>query len=265
MTGILYAVEDGVATVTLNRPEQANAQDVALLNELDAAMRRARDDEDVRVVVLAANGRHFSAGHDLKELHRLYDGISVADRYQFEETHYLGYAMAIRDMPKPVIARVQGACVAGGLLLAGVCDLIIAADDAYFADPVVHFGSPGVEVQLHSWLLGPQLARDLLYTGRRMYADEALRRGLVVDVVKVDELEARTMALAARIAEAPPFALKLTKRSLNRALDIQGFRVAVEAAFDTHQLSHAVEGQETGVSAVDHVKGKLADVRPASS
>jgi enoyl-CoA hydratase len=256
---ILYGVNGPVARITLNRPEHANAQDVALLDGLENALRHAADDDQVRVVVLAGNGKHFSAGHDLKELSSLYEGISIQDRYRFELRRYFGYAMAIRDLPKPVVASVQGACVAGGLLLAGMCDLIVAAENAYFADPVVHFGTPGVEVQMHSWRFGDQLARDLLYTGRRLPAEEALARGVIARVVPLVDLEGATHEIAARIAEADPFALQLTKRTLNRAQDIQGYRVAADAAFDAHQLSHALEGQALGADGVSSVKAKIAE------
>lgn len=256
---ILFEVEAHTARISLNRPEVANAQNVAMLDQLGAALARAECYDDVRVVVLRGEGRHFSAGHDLKELEDLYRDITLQERYRFEASKYYGYAMAIRDLSKPVLAQVQGACVAGGLLLASMCDLIVASDDAYFADPVVHFGTPGVEVQMHSWRFGDQLARDMLYTGRRLPADEALARGVVARVVPGAELERTVRELANRIAEADPFALRLTKRTLNRAQDIQGYRAAVDAAFDTHQLSHALEVQALGVEAIRGVKQRVSD------
>ena len=255
---ILYEVTGQVARIWMNRPEQANAQNNDLLDQLDAAMQRARADEKVRVVILAGKGRHFSSGHDHKELGPDYMNLTTEERYRYEETRYYGYAMSIRDFPKPVIAQVQGGCIAGGFMLAGVCDLIVASDDAYFADPVAHFGAPGIELQVHPWVLGVRLAKDLLFTGRRMGASEALQCGFVSRVAPRAELEQAAMALAEQIAKAPPFSLKLTKRSINRAQDMQGFRVAAEATFDTHQLSHTVRGEYAGgADAVKAMKSKI--------
>lgn len=256
---VIYEQLGSVARVWLNRPEQANAQNNAMLDAMDAAMRRAAAGDEIRVVILGGKGKHFSAGHDHKELGPDYSELSTEERYAYEEQRYYGYAMAIRDLPKPVIAQVQGACIAGGFMLAGVCDLIVAADDAYFADPVTHFGAPGIELQVHSWVMGVRLAKDLLFTARRMDAEEALRCGLAARVVPREELEEATLALAQQIAKAPAFALKMTKRSLNRTQDIQGFRVAAEATFDTHQLTHTVRsGRAGGAPMVQAMKDKLA-------
>ncbi|MGE0386236.1 MAG: enoyl-CoA hydratase [Gammaproteobacteria bacterium] len=256
---VQYEGIGAVARIWLDRPDKSNAQNTAMLDALDAAIRRAAADEAIRVVVLAGRGRHFSAGHDHHELGADYMDLPTETRYLYEERHYYGYAMAIRDLAKPVIAQVQGAAIAGGFMLAAVCDLIVASEDAYFADPVVHFGAPGIEVQLHAWVLGDRLARDMLYTGRRVGAEEAQRAGFVSRIVPAAELEAATLALAQRIAEAPAFSLKLTKRSLNRTQDIQGFRVAAEATFDTHQLAHTVRsGYAGGDGAVQAMKSKIS-------
>jgi enoyl-CoA hydratase len=150
--------------------------------------------------------------------------------------------MRIMDCPKPTIASVQGACIAGGFMVANMCDLIVAAEDASFADPVARtLGAAAVEVLIHPWVLGTRKAKELLFTGERMGAAEALQAGMVNRVVPRAELEATTMALAEKIAEAPPFALKILKRSLNRTLDMQGLRTSLQAHFDTHQLSHVTE------------------------
>jgi enoyl-CoA hydratase len=256
---VLYEQIGAVARIWMNRPEQANAQNNAMLDGLDAAMRRAASDADVRVIILGGKGRHFSAGHDHKELGPGYMSLPTEERYEYEASRYYGYAMAIRDLPKPVIAQVQGGCIAGGFMLAAVCDMIVASEDAYFADPVVHFGAPGIELQVHAWVLGLRLAKDILFTARRMDADEALRCGLASRVFPGEELDAGTLALAERIAEAPPFSLKLVKRSLNRTEDIQGYRVSAEATFDTHQLAHTVDfGFTGGASQVQEMKKTIA-------
>src|SRR5271167_4533081 len=140
---IKYEAGDRIATITLNRPEAANAQTLELLDELDAAWRRAADDPEVRVIVLQANGKHFSAGHDIKAVGPdgpNGDGWTLADIYQIEARRFVEYSLRWRNVPKPSIAAVQGACIAGGLLLCWPCDLIIAAENATFSDPVVSLG-----------------------------------------------------------------------------------------------------------------------------
>jgi enoyl-CoA hydratase len=192
--------------------------------------------------VIAGRGEHFSAGHDLKEAQAKRADFTVEQRWAYESQRYYGYCLRIWDCPKPTIAQVQGACIAGGFMVANMCDLVVAADDAYFADPVAHtLGTAAVEVLVHPWVMGLRKAKEMLYTGMRMGAAEAHAIGLVNRVVPRERLDAETLALAQRIAEAPPFGLRLLKRSLNRSLDAQGFRVALEAHFDTHQLSHMTE------------------------
>lgn len=236
---ILYSAEDGVCRISLNRPEHRNAQGRQLLEELDEAMRRAEQDPAIRVVVLAAEGSHFSSGHDLKESQRDRPNLTVEQRWEWEEEHYLNYCLRIWDLKKPTIAEVRGACIAAGFMLVNMCDLIVASDDAFFADPVAHsIGAASVEVLVHPWALGARKAKELLYTGGRLTAEEAMAAGMVNRVVPREELEQATMELARRIAEAPPFGIRLMKKSINRLLDIQGFRNSIQAHFDTHQLSH---------------------------
>jgi len=256
---VLSEIDGHVMRIWLNRPEAGNAQNNALLDALDACIARARDDDDIRVVILGGKGKHFSAGHDQKELGEDYLDLPTEVRYLYEEKRFYGYAMAIRDLPKPVIAQVQGACIAAGFMLAGVCDMIVASEDAYFSDPVVHFGAPGVELLIHPWVLGVRKARDLLFTGRKMGAAEALGCEFVSRVVPRAELDEATMALAQQIAKAPAFSLRMTKRALNRTEDIQGFRVASEANFDTHQLAHTVKtGFATDAGTFKAMKDKVA-------
>ncbi|MGR3425151.1 MAG: enoyl-CoA hydratase [Sagittula sp.] len=237
---VLYETLGPVARITQNRPATGNAQGTRLLEELDAAVQRATADDDVRVLIIAGAGKHFSSGHDLKEGEAEGRGsLTVEQRFLRESRVYYDFTMRIWDCPKPTIAQVQGACIAGGFMTANVCDLIVASDDAFFADPVVNtLGAAAVEVLIHPTVMGLRKAKDILFTGRRMDAKEALDCGMVSRVVPRDALEAETLALARQIAETPPFALRLLKRSMHRALDIQGFRAGLEAHFDTHQLSH---------------------------
>lgn len=234
--------QGAVRRVWLARPELRNAQNQRMLDELDAALAAAAADEGTRVVVLAARGAHFSAGHDLKEAQASRADFTVEERWAYESQRYFDYCMRIWDFPKPTVAQVQGACVAGGFMLANMCDLVVASEDAFFSDPVTHtMGAVATEVLIHPWLMGLRKAKELLFTGGRLPAAEAKAIGLVNEVVAREELEARALALAERIAQAPPFAIRLLKRSLNRSVDVQGMRQALSAHFDLHQLSHVSE------------------------
>ncbi|MGV7219624.1 enoyl-CoA hydratase [Bradyrhizobium sp. UFLA05-112] len=225
-----------------NRPTQRNAESQQLLQELDEALELAARDNEVRVVILAGHGDHFSAGHDLKEAELKRAAFTVEERWAYEARYYFDYALRIRDCPKPTIAQVQGACIAGGFMVASMCDLLVAADDAFFSDPVVHtMGAAAVEILVHPWVVGMRKAKEMLFLGSRISAAEALHVGLANKVVPRAELEDTVLAMAQRIAEAPPFSLMLVKRSLNRVADMQGFRTALHAHFDTHQLSHVAE------------------------
>lgn len=244
MEHTLVAVEqfDRVRRISLNRPQVRNAQSQALLDELDAAFEAAKADEQTHVVVLAAVGDHFSAGHDLKEAQASRAGFTVEERWTYESTRYFDYCMRIWDFPKPTIAQVQGACVAGGLMLANMCDLIVASEEAYFSDPVTAtMGAASLEVLIHPWVLGLRQAKEFLFTGERLGARRAQELGMVNRVAPRGELEAQTLELATRIAQAPPFAMRLLKRSLNRSIDVQGMRQALSAHFDLHQLSHVTQ------------------------
>lgn len=266
---IEYEVSERIATITLNRPEAANAQTPALLDELDEAWRRAADDPEVRVIVLQANGKHFSAGHDIK-------GVgggqarawTLAGIYEVEARRFLEYSLRWRNIPKPSIAAVQGVCISGGLLLCWPCDLVIAADNALFSDPVVNMGIGGVEYHGHTWEWGARKAKELLFTGRKMTAVEAERLGAVNRVVPLDELRPATRALAAEIAMKHPFALRQAKRAVNQTLDVQGFYAAIQSVFDIHQTGHGHALSESGLPILmllDEMKAELSKPSPASS
>jgi enoyl-CoA hydratase len=260
---IQYELLGRVARISHARPHRRNAQNVELLDELDHALQRAVADPEIRVIVIAGLGDHFSAGHDLKDAAMHRRQITPEDRYQFEDERYLGYCLRLWDAPKPVIAQVQGACIAAGFMVANMCDLVVASDDAFFADPVVNsFGAAAVEVLVHPWVMGLRQAKHFLYTGARLSAQKAQEIGMVNEVVPRAELEKSTLALAQKIAESSSFALRLVKRSLNRTANIQGFRAALDAHFDTHQLSHmsteAQQRQAAGFDAtIDKAKARM--------
>jgi enoyl-CoA hydratase len=252
-TCIEYEVpEPGIARLWLNRPATANAQDTRLLYELNTAFDRAAHDDDIRVIILAARGKHFSSGHDLGEkewYETMHDYRTVAPVCGFtcggaerqmarEEEIYLGFSERWRNIPKPTIAAVQGKCIAGGLMLAWPCDLIIASDDASFSDPTVSFGVNGVEFFNHLWEVGARKAKEMLFTSDALSAEEAQRLGMVNQVVPRAELEEATLVMARKIASKSRFALKMAKKAINGAQDAQGRDVAMQNAFHLHQLAH---------------------------
>lgn len=234
--------QGAVRRIWLNRPEVRNAQSAELLQELDEAFVAADRDPTVRAVILAGRGPHFSAGHDLDEAPKFVTA-TIEEHYDYEARYYIEYCLRIWDLRKPVIAQVQGAAIAGGFMIANVCDLIVASDDAYFSDPVVQtMASAATEILTHPYTMGLRRAKEFLYLGEKMSAQEAHRIGMVNRVVPRDMLEDEAMEMAQRIAKGAPFAMQLLKRSLNRSADMQGFRNAVQAHFDTHMFGHTTQG-----------------------
>lgn len=239
-----------VRRITLNRPHVRNAQSRQMLDALDQAFQEAEQDVATNVVILAANGDHFSAGHDLKQAQAERSGFTVEQRWQYESQRYYDYCLRIWDFPKPTIAQVQGGCVAAGMMLANMCDLIVASEDAFFADLVTHsMAGASTEVLIHPWVMGLRNAKELLFTGGKISAQEAKSMGMVNRVVPTQELESTTLELAQRVAKGPAFTLSLVKKSLNRSVDVQGFRAALSAHFDLHQLSHLSDEFRTRTSA----------------
>lgn len=249
-----YEVIDGVAWVRLNRPEYRNAQNSAMTYALDAAFQRAVNDDNVAVIALAGNGDHFCAGHDIGTpgrdvdveferkavIHWTHVDKEGGDlRWARESEVYLGMCRRWREIPKPMIAAVHGACIAGGLMLAWSCDFIVASDDAFFSDPVVRMGIPGVEYFAHPWVMNPRAAKEFLYTGDRFSAQRAQELGMVNQVVPRDELESTVSAMASRIAAMPRFGLALTKKAINQAEDLQGMRLGMDSVFGLHHFAHA--------------------------
>lgn len=253
---LLYEVRDHIATVTLNRPHVRNAQNTELILELDAAMHRAADDPAVRVIVLAAAGPAFSAGHDLKAV----VGAEAPDawrrlratpegRLRHERELYADRCLYIYNLPKPTIAQVQGACVAAGLMLACMCDLIVAADEARFSNPVLRMTGAGVELLVEPWEIGARKAKEFLFLGDPIDAREAWRLGLVNRVVPRRRLAAETRALARRIALLPPVTAALVKESINHSLDLMGKRHAFAYHFMLHQFMHGTRTAQEALAA----------------
>jgi enoyl-CoA hydratase len=271
---VLYETSDAAALVTMNRPQYRNAQNAKMTLALDEAFVRAMNDDAVKVVVLAGAGPHFSAGHDIgtpeRDIHKSFgrtattwwehEGRDGAEAVFVRESElYLGMCRRWRDLPKPTIAMVQGACVAGGLMLAWACDLIVAADDAFFADPVVRMGIPGVEYFAHPFAMPARVAKEMLFLGERMTAQRAHAVGMVNRVVPRDSLREETLAITKRIAEMPRFGLALAKRAVNQAEDRMGLRDAMDTAFGLHHLAHA----HNALTSPDHLAGEDAKTMAA--
>lgn len=250
---VLYRVEDATAWITMNRPQYNNAQNSQMTYALDAAFRRAVDDDAVKLIVLAGAGKHFSAGHDIgtpgRDLHKSFDRVHLLPEhvnkpgaellYTREQEVYLGMCRRWRDVSKPTIAMVQGACIAGGLMLAWVCDLIVASDDAFFQDPVQRMGIPGVEYFAHAFELPPRVAKEFILLGERMSAQRAYELGMVNRVVPRDKLESEVRAIAENLSAKGRLGLWLTKQAVNHVEDLRGKRTAMDAVFHMHHFAHA--------------------------
>ncbi|TAK99737.1 MAG: enoyl-CoA hydratase [Rhodospirillaceae bacterium] len=241
-----------VARIVLDRAEKRNAQGTIMTYQLDAAMRRACHDDEISVIILAAAGDHFSAGHDLSmteprtpssservTLWGEYGGSGWEGPYSREKEVYLEITERWRNAPKPVIAEVQGSVISGGLMLMWMCDLIVCSADARFRDNTgSDMGVPGVEFFNHPYELGVRKAKEFLFTGGWMTAADALACGMVNHVVPRDQLSAKVLDLAINIAHTDRFTLKLMKESVNNAQDEMGRRQAMRTAFANHQIGH---------------------------
>jgi enoyl-CoA hydratase len=249
-----------VARIVLDRPDKRNAQDPRLLYQLNAAFDRVAQDDDVKVVILAGEGKTFSAGHDLSadwavtdEDQRLaswggYPAVTCWGGFTqpgaegwmaMEEELFLGLCWRWRNFPKPTIAAAQGKVIAGGLMLVWVCDLIVASDDATFSDPVVAFGLNGHEYFVHAWELGARKAKELLFTGGAITAPDARALGMVNQVVPREQLADAALQMAVRIARMPSLGLKLAKQAVNQSLDAQGQWTALQSALSLHEIGHS--------------------------
>lgn len=250
---VLYEKVGAVAVISMNRPRFGNAQNDHMTYALDEAFMRAADDDDVGAIVLRGEGKHFNSGHDLGTPGGN-DWVRDTDRrgawydpgrkpgaergYAREQEVYLGMCRRWRDIPKPTIAAVQGACIAGGLMLAWVCDMIVASEDAYFTDPVVAMGVPGVEYFAHAFEMPTRIAREFLMLGEKMQAERAYQVGMVNRVVPRERLLEEVMEMADKLATRPRFALALTKQAFNLVDDLKGKRNAMEGVFAMHHLAH---------------------------
>jgi len=258
-TDLTLARDGAVLTITVDRPEVLNAQSRIMREELDYALLNAEHDDEVKVVIIAGTGDHFSSGHDLGSPQEIEDrekrpySPDTEGEYERSWQQNIANTLRWRDFPKPTIAQVQGYCIMGGLILATSCDLIVASDDARFCDRTVRWGGPHVQYLSLPWEIGVRKAKEYLFTGDWISSEQALELGLVNRVAKRDFLQKETMELAQRIALQDSFALRLSKASMNQVQDHMGFRNGIMTGFHSHAigLSHRRDTNDDEIASKD--------------
>ena len=219
MENVILECKDGVGYITLNRPEAMNAMNSALLGELGEALRSCQGDQSVRVLVLTGNGRAFCAGGDVRWMQTTRIESSWPSRFHSLVGQLNQSIMLIRNMPKPVIAAINGFASGAGFSLALACDLRLAAETARFNQAYVNLSltPDGGSTYFLTMLLGPTKALELIYTGRMVEAGEALSLGLLNEVLPDETLTARAAELASELAKGPAIAYGRTKRLVYEA------------------------------------------------
>jgi enoyl-CoA hydratase len=236
---------EGVAVLQLNRPKQLNAINEVMVGELGQTLAALGADGSVNAVVLTGAGRGFCSGIDMRDFG---PGIPEAsapaiDRLRFQET-MAALPQAIRDLPQPVIAAVNGPCVGAGLALCLAADIRICSTAATFGNAAIKLGLSGAEMGMSYFLprvVGTSVAADWMLTGRTVSAEEADRRGLVSELVAPDQLLERAVEIASGIAELTPLGVQLTKRAVQVNADATGLESAMELENRNQVLSHATE------------------------
>ena len=217
---IIYEEKDGVAWITLNNPERYNALDYEMRKELIEALKKASNNEDIRVVVIKGSGKAFCAGGDI----RSFAEWTPQDALKFmkEVGTALVISKVIRDMPKPVIALVHGYCLGAGFELAQSCDLIIASEDALFGQPEVKVGliPGGGGTQRLPRLVGEKKAKEIIFTGRMVPASELEKLGLVNKVVTQDKLLETVNEYIEKIKSRSPVIIAAAKDAINASLNM---------------------------------------------
>lgn len=222
---LVTEIKDRIAHVRINRPRAMNAIHPSMMGEFKALFRSLDEEKSVSVIVLSGMGDHFGAGYDLKFPWGEHYGRDIfGQRKMLQDC--VDFEYAPWDCSKPVIAMVRGYCLAGSCELAMMCCITIAAESAKFGEPEIRFSTSPPAV-IMPWIVGLKRARELLYTGDTIDAEEALRIGMINRVVPDDELEAQTFKLARRMAAISVEGLQTTKASINRGAEIAGLRQAI--------------------------------------
>jgi enoyl-CoA hydratase len=213
MSAVLCSVADGVATLTLHRPESRNALNLEMCDDLVSFSRKICSDPTLKLVFVRASGPVFCAGADLKER----QGMSEAEVRERRMKGFAAYA-ALEALPMPAIAVVQGPAVGSGCEIAGACDFIVATPEASFRTPEAIRGTVGATQRLPR-ILGKRLAKDLMFTGRELSAQEAREAGLISRLVLTVDLEIELKRIADTILNAPRQSLRLAKRCIDRGVE----------------------------------------------
>lgn len=228
---VLYEKEGSIARCILNWPERANVQTSEMVWALDEALKEAKDDREVKVCILKANGNGFCAGHEAKGLPGAYpefdeDSKAYGVIHQGQQDVFVRPMEALWDFPKPMIAQVHGYAVGGGTYWACLPDITIASEETIFQMPLVQsFGLPGGETMIEPWVfMNFKRAAEYMYTTRTLSAEEALEWGMINRVVPRDKLEETVEDMAAHIAQAPGSTLQMTKALIRRAWDLMGIK-----------------------------------------
>jgi enoyl-CoA hydratase len=269
-------VEDHIVRVVLDRAEKRNAQNHTMTNELDDAFTRAAADDDVKVILLTAEGPHFSAGHDQRTrgvpadikttgMWFGYELPGIEGRMAWTKEAYLDTVWRWRNIPKPIIGAAHGRTIGGGLALLWICDVIVASEDATFADPTPHVGVNGFEYFGHPWEFSPRKAKELLFTSDYLSAEDAFRLGMVNHVVPADQLQETALAIARKTAQKPSLGLKLAKEAVNAAADHQGLYTALNHAFAINVVGKAqmiIQGMPADGLGPGFLNVQTGDVNP---
>ncbi|MDD9905139.1 MAG: enoyl-CoA hydratase/isomerase family protein [Rhodospirillaceae bacterium] len=236
---ITYEKNGPVATVTLNRPDKLNALSDELQLEVRSALEDAGwEDDAIRVIVLKAAGRAFSAGFDITTSAKTNAAAKRARFLKGKNFSASGWWDVFWNNPKPIIAQIQGFCIAGGLATATFCDLRICSEDSKFGAPEIRTGGPYIPA-VWPWVIGMTKAREMLYTGNLIDAEEAKRLNLVNEVVPADELDEAVNRQAQTIAKLPAATVEYNKKLINMSYELMGVRQVVERSMELEAIALA--------------------------
>lgn len=255
---ISFEIAGEIATLTLRRGEKLNAITDTMNMELFDALSRIAETPAIKVVILTGEGRGFSAGYDVGEG----DDMPARTPPYWKHHFFLAFRTLRRiwTLPQPVVAKVQGACLGGGMALSLACDLTYAAEDAFFGDPEIKFGGGGNMFPVLQWILGPKTLNELLLTGRNVYAEEALRLGMVNEVMPAAALDARVDQIVRHMCLLPDGTLARNKASSRRWYEQMGMSAIVNASEDNSVLGLST-GAETEFTRISKKEGVSAALR----
>jgi enoyl-CoA hydratase/carnithine racemase len=240
---VIYETDDGVARVIMNWPARANSQDSRMVWALDAALKAARADYDVKVVIIKANGKGFCAGHAMGEIDVDYPEFKEAsDRtglnYKGSADLFLWPVLSLMEFPKPTIAQVHGYAIGAGTYWAMIPDITVCSEDAYFQMPLPQaLGFPTGETMIEPWIFGAKRAAEYLFQAKTLDAKTAEAWGAVNQVVAREDLESTVEAIARNIARAPVTTLMMTKSLLVRQRKLMGMRSHMQMSTDLLALA----------------------------